>query len=136
MKLVYVASPFTSKSRNKTEKRLLEMFREAAVTEVAARLTVKYGKDYALDLPITSSYAMEKYEPKKLKGDFSFWAKRDLFMVREKCDEVWVITLPGWNESIGVTAEIKCAQQYGKPVKYVDPDTLKITIKEPKKVSA
>jgi len=42
----------------------------------------------------------------------------------EVCDEVVVLTLPGWQESQGVQAELRIAAALGKPIRYLDPDEL------------
>jgi hypothetical protein len=134
MKLVYICSPFTYKlqpHQNSQVKFVNEQKRFDRITAIAAKLTYKYRAQYAFDLPITSSYMLELYEP-RLHGDFEFWADRDLFMVREKAEEVWVVTMSGWRKSVGVTAEIACAKKHGKKIRYVDPKTLKITAREPK----
>jgi hypothetical protein len=39
-----------------------------------------------------------------------------------RCDEVVVLTLAGWRESVGVQTEIRIAAELGKPVQYVAPD--------------
>jgi hypothetical protein len=50
---------------------------------------------------------------------FEFWEKLDL-MVIDRCDGVIVATLPGWDTSVGVTAEVIHAQETGKPVIYTE----------------
>lgn len=38
------------------------------------------------------------------------------------CEEVWVLCLQGWMDSIGVAAEIKLAELHDIPVRYFEPD--------------
>jgi hypothetical protein len=109
MKTIYLASPF-SHSDKKIEKKRYE-----DVTLIAALLTKRFG--HAMFLPITQSYAMTKAVP-SLKGDFNSWKDIDLHMVG-KSDELWVVLLDGWSESIGVLAEIKEALMLHKPIKSV-----------------
>lgn len=111
-KLIYFASPFTHVDPK------IMLHRELMVTHHAAALTEKYG--YAMFLPITQSAPMERSNP-NLKGDFKSWASIDLFIVKEKADELWVCMLDGWRESVGVTAEIKAAQEVGIPIRYYNP---------------
>lgn len=33
-----------------------------------------------------------------------------------------IVCLPGWKESVGVQAEIKEAEELGKPIEYIDPE--------------
>lgn len=117
MKLIYLASPYSDHNK------VLQRFRELRVTKVAAKLTLKYG--YAMFLPITQSAPMVRAEP-ELGGSFKAWKKIDLFMIK-KCDELWVVKLIGWNESIGVRAEIRCAKRNKKPIKYINPSDMEMT---------
>jgi hypothetical protein len=119
-KLIYIASPYSHKNQSIMNKRLRD------VTIISAKLTKKYG--YAMFLPITQSAAIARHEP-SLGGDFKSWKSIDIFLVKEKADEVWVIMLKGWDTSIGVTEEIKCARKYQKPIKYFS-NTGKLVITE------
>lgn len=111
MKTVYIASPFTHEDPNVQEDRFFD------VTCVAADLTEKFG--YAFILPITQSHMMSKANP-KLDGKFDFWEKIDLTFV-SKSDEVWVVMLDGWENSVGVSREIEFAKSNNIPVRYIDP---------------
>lgn len=52
----------------------------------------------------------------------SFWMKIDMaFLAGAK--ELHVLTLPGWNESHGVTKEIAEFKKTGRPIIYIKPDT-------------
>ncbi len=115
-KLIYCASPYSNK-----DIRIMNN-REDMVTAIAAGLTERYG--YAMFLPITQSAPMERMNP-NLKGDFEQWKSIDLFMIKEKSDEVWVIMLDGWKDSIGVSAEIQCALDNNIPVKFYCPFNLR-----------
>jgi hypothetical protein len=53
-----------------------------------------------------------------LPRDWEFWEKFDVPMV-DWADEVWVLMLPGWDESIGVKAECDLARELGKPILYL-----------------
>lgn len=53
-------------------------------------------------------------------GDWSFWSRLDHAMI-ERCDEVRVLALPGWDTSVGVRQEVLLARSLGKPVKFVKP---------------
>jgi hypothetical protein len=56
-----------------------------------------------------------------LPTDWQFWEPFDRHQL-ERCDEVVVLTLDDWRESVGVQAEIRIAAEYGIPVRYVAPD--------------
>jgi hypothetical protein len=55
----------------------------------------------------------------ELPTDFTFWQSYDEAMI-SRCSEVWVLTLPGWSESVGVREEIAIARRLGIPVRYVE----------------
>lgn len=50
------------------------------------------------------------------------WLKGDFELVR-RCDAVWA--LPGWESSVGASAEVKLANEIGLPVLYDQADVLK-----------
>lgn len=55
-----------------------------------------------------------------LPADREFWLKHDLDMLR-RCDELYVVTLDGWAESVGVLGEIDEALSMGMHVTFIDP---------------
>jgi hypothetical protein len=66
--------------------------------------------------PVAHSAAIAKHG---LPTDWAYWERLDRRFL-EMCDEVIVLTLSGWEESIGVQAEIRIAAELGKPVRYLD----------------
>ena len=50
--------------------------------------------------------------------DWAFWQRHDRRYL-EACDEVVVLMLDGWRESVGVQAEIAIARELGKPVTFL-----------------
>jgi len=57
--------------------------------------------------------------------DDPWWYEWSMAFLR-KADEVWVLMLDDWQESVGVQAEIDEAQRVGKPVRYLDPETSEV----------
>lgn len=51
-----------------------------------------------------------------LPTEWDFWARFDETMLHA-ARELWVLTLPGWDNSRGVKAEIRIAQRLEKPIK-------------------
>jgi hypothetical protein len=116
VKLIYLASPYSHKNRSMEYKRFYE------ITFIAAQLISKYG--HAMFLPITQSHVLKDIEPHLFGTSFEFWKDIDLSAI-DHSDEVWVVKLDGWKESIGVCAEIAHAKASKIPVKYVDHKTVK-----------
>lgn len=56
-----------------------------------------------------------------LPTDWSYWEPFDREHIG-RCDEVLVLMLDGWRDSIGVAAEIGIAAELGKPVRYLAPE--------------
>jgi hypothetical protein len=55
-----------------------------------------------------------------LPTEWEFWQQVDRrFLVQ--CDEVVVLMLDGWRESVGVQTEIRIARELGKPIRCVEP---------------
>ena len=113
VKKVYIASPFSHKYKRVMKER------EQEINRVIAELTYKYG--YSFFGPITQSAPLERIIP-ALGGSFSQWKNIDLTWVKA-CEELWVVMLDGWDISIGVTEEISYAQELGKPIRYINPET-------------
>lgn len=110
MKLIYLASPFTHKSK------WIMKLRWAIITALGAKL-VSLG--YHIFGPITESHAYDEFGVGQHGWDF--WQAHDHLMI-EKCDELWVVKMKGWKESLGVNAEIAYALSQDKQVFYIDPE--------------
>ena len=65
---------------------------------------------------IAASHPVAQYG---LPTDWDYWEPIDRKYL-EMCDEVVVLTLPSWQESRGVQAEIRLAREMGKPVEYLN----------------
>ena len=104
--IVYLASPYTHpKKRVK-----LIRFRKAAR---AAAVLIKQG--LFIFSPITHTYPMEEYG---IPGDWEFWKAYDEKLL-SICSRMIVLCLPGWEESVGVQAEISYMKAANKPISYV-----------------
>lgn len=92
----------------------------------AARITGNLLKrGYDVFSPIVHSHPLAFYgdiDPL----DHKFWMAVDApFMAG--CDALIVVTMPGWNESDGVAAEIFEFKKRGKPIFYCDPATFDLS---------
>lgn len=106
-RLIFLASPYTHPDPAVREARYL-----GAVAAVA-----RYMKEgFHVYSPIAHSHpAAVEHE---LPTDKFFWESFNANILG-RCDEVWVLKLPGWADSAGVQGEISLAQRLGKPVEYV-----------------
>jgi hypothetical protein len=108
MKLTYLASPFSHESWT------IRWQRFYAVCEVAASLLRQGVLVYS---PIAHTYEMA--EDHDLPTDWQFWERhcRAFLMASE---QLIVLKLDGWEQSVGVAAEIKIAEEIGIPVSYME----------------
>ena len=107
-KLVYLATPYTSKDWTVKENRFDK------VNQVAAKLIAKGEIIFS---PISMAHPIAKAG--ELPGNWEFWDKFDRAYL-ECCYKLYVLTLKGWEESTGVQAEIKIAKEFGLEIEYLN----------------
>ena len=113
--MIYLASPYSDQSS------AVRDARHAQAVEVARQLI---ERGVIVFSPIAYSHQMAS----ELGGDFESWRKFDLEMI-DLADELWVLTLDGWKESIGVAAEIEHARNRSIAILYVN-ESLEFSIRE------
>lgn len=113
--MIYLASPYSHKDHEVMENRFV------AAREACAFLT-KAGK--LVYSPIVHWHPVA--EAHDLPRDFLFWSKLNFSMIR-RCEEVHVLCLNNWNNSLGVSAEIEFAKSAFMNVHYVEPETVGVT---------
>lgn len=86
--------------------------------QYAMKRTAEFLKDgIVVFSPIAHSHEIAlRYD---LPKEFDFWEHLD-FGYLEASTHVWVLKMPGWERSKGITAEIKEAKRLGKPVVYIE----------------
>lgn len=109
-KLVYLAVPYTHYDEDVRHER----FR--LVTEVSGILAALRVSNLS---PITQSHVQSMFV--EIGTTWEVWKLIDTIFLNN-CDELWVLTLPGWQESVGVQAEIKIAKRLKLPVRFIDYD--------------
>lgn len=109
--MIYLASPYSHPDPAVREARFQQVCRAAAALIRAGRPVFS---------PIAHSHPIAAYG---LPTDWAFWESL-LRNYLGRCDELVVLIMDGWRESVGVTAEITIATELGKPVSYLAPDDL------------
>lgn len=110
--MIYLASPYTHK-----EERIRQTRYTAALRAVAHLLAE--GKHVFSPIAHCHMVALA-YE---LPGDFLFWQNFNEDMI-DRCDELTVLQLEGWDTSYGVAKEIEYAEAIGRPVNYLLEETI------------
>jgi hypothetical protein len=108
--LVYLASPYSHFDPAVQEARF------QAVCRCAAEMM--RGGDHVFS-PIAHTHPIAAHG---LPGDWEFWQSYDRLML-SRCNELAVLCLPGWRESVGVRAEIDIAGRLGLPARFIPEPT-------------
>lgn len=113
--LIYLASPYSDSDP------AIRQYRFEIICRVAARLM---KQERMIFCPIAHTHPIAVAG--QLPTGFDFWERYDKLMM-DACAEIWVVTLDGWKESIGVGKEIAYMKSQDKLVRYIDalPDELK-----------
>lgn len=112
MGLIYLASPYSSPSDLERAVR-----REAAAKACALLSLMDIGHVYA---PIVHGVGFEQYLPTIVRQDHDFWM-RHCYQLLERCDQLFVLMIDGWQTSKGVQMEIEYARQMGMTTRYAVP---------------
>ena len=107
--MIYLASPFSSTSAVVRRKRF----------EAVQRATlILIQRGHVVFSPIAYSFQFAEM----IGTDWEPWQTFDLSMI-DAADELWVLMLAGWQDSVGVQAELRHARRLGLPVVFIDPVT-------------
>ena len=104
--MIYLASPYSHEDKK------VEQQRFDAACEAAACFVNKGIKVFS---PIAHSHQLTSHGA---RGDWEYWKEFDLGMINV-CDSMYVLTLDGWRDSVGVQAEIDYALSHGLTVRLV-----------------
>lgn len=106
-RLIYLSAPYTHPEKEVQAARLLLVNRFAAKIISEDRLLV-----YS---PLSHGAAIF---PERCPVPTEFWRRHES-AIMQACSELWVLELEGWEQSIGVAAEIRLAEELGLPVKRI-----------------
>jgi len=107
-KLVYLATPYSNPDHAVRQKRFEK------VNKVAADLIIKGEMVFS---PISHTHPIAAI--KDLPKDWAYWESFCRTYL-ECCYKIYVLMIDGWEESIGVTAEIKIAKELGLEIEYIE----------------
>lgn len=107
--LIYLASPYSHPDP------AVRQMRFEKVCEVAAEMM----RDVFLVFsPIAHTHPIAVSGTEGLPKGWEFWERYDRRFLKS-CDKLVVLKIDGWQESKGVQAEIKIAQEMSLPVEYI-----------------
>lgn len=108
--LTYVGGPYSTKGVTSEQSAIVRLDRFNKLTVAAVMLTT--AKRWNCFSPITHSHPMHEMG---LGGDWEFWKRIDTEYVSAS-ERIVIVTLDGWEQSTGVAAETKLAQEFGIPI--------------------
>lgn len=112
--MIYLASPYSHPNWLIRESRFL------AARQAVGRLL---ASGHTIFSPIVYSHQFAETHG----TEFTAWINFDFRMI-DAASELWVLKIDGWDRSIGVIKEIEYARKERMiPVKFVDPETLKVS---------
>jgi len=109
MSNIYLGGPYTHDDPD------VRAFRFRKLTEKAGEL-MKAG--HVVFSPITHGYPIEQHC--SMPGDWEFWREQCMSFVDGWAEEMHILMLPGWAESVGVTAEIERAKQLEMFIDFIE----------------
>ncbi len=105
--MIYLASPYSHPDPDVREQRFL------AACRAAASLMRDGEFVYA---PICHSHPIAQFG---LPWDWDYWEATNRAHLT-RCTELFVLTIDGWIDSVGVQAEIRIAAELDMPITYID----------------
>lgn len=106
--LIYLASPYSHQDADVREGRFY------AVCEAAAILMRDGHLVYS---PIAATHPIATRHEMPL--DWAYWQKLDE-RILSSCDCIVVLTIDGWDISVGVTAEVQIAERLKLPLHFIE----------------
>jgi hypothetical protein len=111
---VYLATPYTHKSKIPFVSRVIQWWRCRRITKITANLLLHR---YNVFSPITHSHPISKYILERL-DTHTFWLDLDFDWI-DCCDVLMVYPHNAAAKSFGVKKEIDYASKHQKPVYYI-----------------
>lgn len=105
--MIYLASPYSHDDPAVREAR----FRAVCLATAAL---IRAGN--VVFSPVVHSHPLASFG---LPTTWEFWAEQDRHYLA-CCDELVVLMLDGWEDSVGVREEIRIAKELGKPVRHLE----------------
>jgi hypothetical protein len=107
-KIIFISSPYS----HQDDSVRIENFKK--VSKFVAELT---SQGHVVMSPIVYGHTLLDY--KEMPSDWEFW-KNFCVTFLEKCEEMIVYKMEGWDRSRGVAEEIEFAKSKNIPIKFVE----------------
>jgi len=105
---IYLASPYSGTPEE-------QEYRFRAVSRIAGQFIQEGHIVYS---PISHSHPIAQECP-RLGSDWQAWERMDREFIAW-CDELWVLKLPGWDNSKGIGEEVMFATEIRKSIRFIE----------------
>jgi len=110
--LIYLASSYSHVDPN------IRKQRYEKVLEITAKLIIEQG--LIVYSPIVHNHPVVLLHENRTEDcAFEFWRKFDSKML-SRCDQMWILTIDGWNTSTGIREEMKIAESLAIQIRFVN----------------
>lgn len=110
MQRIYLAAPYSHPDP------VVRQWRTELADKAAAYLM--QANDQPVFSPLSHSHRVADHIDNHL--DHDFWLRQDLGWL-EACDWMYVLMLPGWDQSDGVALELEWAKKWQITIRYLEP---------------
>jgi hypothetical protein len=108
--LIYLAAPYSH------EDEMVRASRALNVSRIAAKLI---SEGHHIFSPISHGHVIATSSSHPMRGDWKYWKDFNQRMILIS-DEVVVLTIASWQDSLGVQAEIAFAKKHKRQVSYLN----------------
>lgn len=115
MRTIYLATPYSYRSKCSLLNKLVMWWRNRVVSKTAARIMERGENVFS---PITHSHYIAVVG-KLPQLSHEFWLRLDKWYV-DRCDLIYVLNQTGWEDSLGVQREIKWGLEQEKQIYLID----------------
>lgn len=105
--LIYLAAPYSDPDPEVVKDRMTRFYATHAMLLARGDITVS---------PLLNHEVVGRHQ---IKGEWAFWQRYSETLLG-RCDEMWIVTLPGWEASPGVQGEIAFAKSRAIPIRHID----------------
>lgn len=114
-KIVYIAAPYTAKNSDGSEDKI----KVADRMRIVSLCVEQFMKQGLFVISPLLMHLVRTYT-ESLPGDWAYWSNYSKGLLT-RCDYVIILTMEGWEESVGVTEEINIARAHDIEIYYADP---------------
>lgn len=104
--MIYLASPYSHPDT---------LVRQARFEAVCRQVAILIEAGIMVFSPIAHTHPIVLYG---LPKGWDFWEKYDREFIA-MCSQLWILTIDGWRDSVGIDGEVNIASEMRKPILFI-----------------